>query len=258
MKFMNVIFVLVTTLIASSCSMFKSNTNQGAGTGVGNPNANLSQQQSAAFQTENKNKEAFARAAALTPGWPDASSQAAKDLIAKYGDPQETTSDMLIWRNVAPFKKIVVHKQIYSSHFPLLHQNAVEHTVDYKAPVEKIDDVWRFDGSIVLNRNRGEMSAFGQNEPMNILAFNLADKVLRGQMGSEAARVTYGKEYLNYMDGKRNANTSVLNFGTQYQTPDIDKSVTSKIRWIGDPNAKKTTQGTGSGVQDKQQAQQAR
>lgn len=231
MKYINLSLV-VAALAVTSCSMFKSNQPQG------NQYASSAAQNPQAVQTEAQNKEAFARATNLTQGWPDASTQAAKDLIAKYGDPHEVTSDSLIWRNVAPFKKIIVHKEVYSSHFPILHQNAVEHVVDYRAPVNKIDDVWRFDGSIVLNRTTGEMSAYGQSEPMNITALNLADKILRSQMSAEAARVTYGKELLAYMDGTKTATTQVLGFGSQYQTPDADKSVRDRIRWIGDPAAR--------------------
>lgn len=215
-------------LVMSGCTMFKQSqpsNQQGTASTTGN----------ASVQTENKNAEAFNKAASLTNGWPDSSVQAAKEMISKYGDPQETTSDTLIWRNIAPFKEIIVHKEVYSHRFPLLHQNSLEHVVDYKAPVGKIDDVWNYNGSIVLNRTKGEMSSFAQNEAMNILGLNLAHQVLTGRIGSEAARVMYGKETLNYMNGIKTANTEVLGFGTQINTADQGQSVTNKIRWSGDP-----------------------
>jgi hypothetical protein len=228
MKKLHLGVVMALSLGVTSCAMFKKTapTNQTSKTGTST---------STNVQTENKNKEALNKATSLTNGWPDSSIAAAKEMIEKHGDPQETTSDSLIWRNVAPFKEITVHKEVYSHRFPLLHQNALEHVVDYKAPVGKIDDVWRFNGSIVLNQTQGEMSSFGADEAMNILALNLAHSVMTGKMSSDAARVTFGKETMNYMNGNKTAYTQVLNFGTQFNTADEGVSITNKIRWIGDP-----------------------
>ncbi len=186
-------------------------------------------------QSKNINQDAFNRANSLTSGWPESSMQAARDMISKYGDPHETTSDSLVWRNVAPFKKIIVHKDVYSHRFPLLHQNSLEHVVDYKAPQGKVDDIWRYNGSVVLDRTKGTMSSYADNEAMNILSLNLAHKVLSGAMSADAARITYGKETMDFLNGKATANTSVISFGSQYNTADAGESVVNKIRWIGDP-----------------------
>lgn len=229
------ILVLLTLMLSvTGCAMFKGNQKNATG-------GSASTQDSANVQTEAKNKEAVDKAASLASGWPESSVLAAKEMIEKYGDPTETTSESLIWRNFAPFKAIIVHKAIYSHRFPLLHQNSLEHIVDYKAPLGKIDDVWRYNGSIVLNRTKGEMSSFADNEAMNVLALNLAHSVLTGKMGAEGARVTYGKETLNFMNGNKTAYTQVLNFGTQYETADPGQSVTNKIRWIGDPANQRRT-----------------
>lgn len=186
---------------------------------------------------EAKNQEAFNRAVELTQGWPQSSLKAATEMISKYGEPNEKTSELLIWKSdIAPFKKIVVHKVVFESKFPLLHQNALEHTVDYKVNIDKVDDALRFNKSLVFNKAKGEMSSFSDSEAMNILALNLADKVLRGQMGAEAARVKYGKEALNYINGDKAEITQVLNFGEQFESADPDETITSKIRWIGDPD----------------------
>ena len=222
---LGVVFGLVLPL--ASCSMMKSRPTE---------NQKVSNNQ---VQTESRDREAFEKAANLTGGWPESSVNAAKEIISKYGEPSERTTDSLIWRNIAPFKKIVVHKEVYSHRFPLLHQNSLEHVVDYRAPVSKIDDVWQYNGSIVLDRTKGEMSSFAENESMNILALNLAHQVMTGKMGHEVARVTYGKETMNYLNGKKTANTTVLNFGNQFQTADQGESITNKIQWVGDPALQK-------------------
>lgn len=235
MKKLNYGVILALTAALTSCSMFKSTS--------------PSQQQqpgatpkSTQAQTEQRNKAAFDKANSLTTGWPQASITAAREMIEKHGDPQEVTSEELIWRNVAPFKKIVVHKTVYNHKFPLLHQNSLEHVVDYRAPVAKIDDIWRYNGSVVLDRTKGEMSSFSNTEAGNILALNLAHDVMIGKRGSENARVTYGKETLDYLNGKKTAMTQVLTFGGQYETADAGESVTNKIRWQGlEPRRAPTT-----------------
>lgn len=228
MKKLNLGFIVILTFALTGCAMSKKNPAQ-------NDQGTSGSQQNQSVQTENKDAEAFNRASSLASGWPDSSIQAAKEMLSRYGEPTETTSDSLIWRNVAPFKKILVHKEVNSSRFPLLHQNALEHVVDYRAIGTKVDDIWNYNGSIVLNRTKGEMSAYGENEAMNILSLNLAHDVITGRYSADAARIMFGKETIDYMNGKLTANTGVLKFGNQWQTPDEGQTITNKIRWIGDP-----------------------
>lgn len=224
MKKLNLGVILALTAALTSCSMFKSSSPSQSGSGA---------PKSAQASSEQKNKEAFDKANGLTSGWPQASITAAREMVEKHGDPQEVTSEELIWRNVAPFKKIVVHKTVYNHKFPLMHQNALEHVVDYRAPVSKIDDIWKYNGSVVLDRTKGEMSSFSNTEAGNILAMNLAHDIMTGKRGADNARVTYGKETLNYLNGNKTAMTQVLTFGGQYETADAGDSVTNKIRWQG-------------------------
>ena len=229
MKKNYLVFVMMAIVMTmASCTMFqkKSTTTQASKT---------STPETTGVQSQNPNSDSFEKAAELTKGWPESSVIAAREMIQKYGDPQETTSDSLIWRNIAPFKKAIVHKEVYSHYFPLLHRNSLENVVDYRAPVAKIDDVWRYNGSIVLNQTKGEMSSYGENEAMNVLALNLAHKVMSGSMSSDTARVTFGKETMSYLNGTKTAYTQVLNFGTQFNTADEGVSIVNKIRWIGDP-----------------------
>ncbi len=229
----NLAAAMALSLLLSSCTMLKKQPQ--------NQTAKTNTPESTSVESENENKEAFNRAVSMTNGWPESSVTAAKEMIQKHGDPTEITSDSLIWRNIAPFKKIIVHKEVYSHRFPLLHQNALEHVVDYRAPMTKIDDVWRYNGSIVLNQTKGEMSSYAENEAMNILGMNLANQVLSGKMSSDVARVTFGKETMNYLNGNKTAYTQVLNFGSQFNTPDEGVSITNKIRWIGDPANQRRT-----------------
>src|SRR5690606_34266014 len=133
----------------------------------------------------------FEKGPKLDPGRLESSIVEVKELLPQYGDPTEVTSDRLIWSNFAQFKVIIVHKHLYSSYFPLLHQNPVEHVIDYKASSDRITNVWNYNGSVVLNTTQGEMSAFGPNEEMNILSMNLTHKIMSGEINADRARVIH-------------------------------------------------------------------
>jgi hypothetical protein len=83
-------------VMMASCTMFKDQRQTRTETASNEANV----------QTENKNKEAHDKAASMTSGWPESSINAAKEMVSKYGEPTERTSDTLVWRNIAPFKKI--------------------------------------------------------------------------------------------------------------------------------------------------------
>lgn len=178
--------------------------------------------------------DAQEKAADLTDGWPQSSSAAAAEMIEKHGLPTETTDDTLVWRNIAPFERITVRKEVHSSKFPVLHQNAVDHVVAYRAPMDKVEDVRRYNGSISIDPTKGEMTASGDSESMNILSLNLADEVMRGRLTPEEARTQYSKEALNLMNGQKSAATQELRFGRQFDTADKGKPMSDDMEWKND------------------------
>lgn len=255
MKKLNLSIALTMAIVLGGCAVTKksSDERQQQKT-VEAQNTSIEAEKNQVVQSEGKDPKATSQAAALTKGWPQASATAAQEMISKYGPPDETTSDALIWKsNIAPFKEIRVHKTVYTHKFPLLHQNALEHVVDYKVPTDKVDNVLRFNEAIIIDKNKGQMSSFAESEAMNILALNLAHEVIEGNLTPENARVKFGKETLSYMNGNRNAYTSVLAFGGQFQTPDQGETITNKIRWIGDPDQRSpaTRQAEEEKVEDK-------
>lgn len=236
MKKLNLGACLAFVMAVTGCAMTKGPSSQERQEKVKTQAMNTSKKNQV-IQTEGKDQQALSKAQSLTQGWPEASIKAAGDMVAKYGEPDESTSEMLIWKsNIAPFKEIRVHKTVYTHKFPLLHQNALEHVVEYKVPTDKVDNVLQYNEAIIIDKNKGLVSSFADSEPMNILALNLANDVIEGKLSAEAARVKFGKETLNFMNGNKTALTSVISFGGQYQTPDVGETVTDKIRWVGDPD----------------------
>jgi hypothetical protein len=128
---------------------------------------------------------------ALIEGWPEPSRKAARATIEQYGEPEEVTPRRLIWHNAGPWKRVTVHAEDLAHDFPRPHADVIETVIDYKVPVDKIDDLARFDGSLTVARTAGELAVRCEDERMGYLAMNLAHEVATGAREVAAAREAY-------------------------------------------------------------------
>lgn len=124
----------------------------------------------------------------LLSGWPDSSRDAALDMIEKYGAPDERTPSRMFWYDREPWKQIEVLKEAVPHRFPQAHEDAVRHTFAYKVPAEKLSEIASFDGSVTVERTRGELSAVCRSEPFNILTLNLSIDIASGKKTATQAR----------------------------------------------------------------------
>src|SRR6266545_3262356 len=111
----------------------------------------------------------------LMEAWPEESREAAQLVIDKYGDPSEV---------------------------PASHIDAVESVLDYRVPTEKFSPLAEFDGSVVVERTAGEISARCHDEEANFLALNLAHDIVTGERTVEDARDFYAQSMIDYREGK--------------------------------------------------------
>lgn len=161
--------------------------------------------------------------------WPSESREAAQLVIDKYGEPAEVTDSMLLWNEVGPWKRIVATKAFYEHDFPAPHIDAVESFIDYSVPTEMFTPLAEFDGSVVVERTAGEVSARCHDEEANNLALNLMHDIVKGERTVEEARRYYAKEFLDYRRGKPTPYMEKLHFeGRQGAgTGDADRRVLS-------------------------------
>lgn len=123
--------------------------------------------------------------------WPATSKMVAEEVIAKYGQPNTVSNEMLIWYNNGPWKRTVLSRDTVQHNFPTPHPDLLEQVINYKVSPEKFDDMAMYDGSVILERTKGEMSARCDKEGANLLALNLANDVATGAKTTEAARAYY-------------------------------------------------------------------
>jgi hypothetical protein len=129
--------------------------------------------------------------------WPEESREAAQLVIEAYGEPAEMTDSLLIWHEPGPWKRIVASKAFYQHEFPAPHIDAVESFIDYRVPVEMFTPLAEFDGSVVVERTAGEVSARCHDEQANFLALNLMHEMVTGARDPQGARDYYAKEFLD-------------------------------------------------------------
>ena len=127
----------------------------------------------------------------LVLGWPETPSASAKTVTRKYGLPDEATESFLIWHQRAPWKRMVLWRDEVDHAFPMPHKDVLEQVIDFRVPPESASELVRFDGSIVVERTRGELSARCEGEEANVLAFNLAYRIITGELDATGARETY-------------------------------------------------------------------
>lgn len=161
--------------------------------------------------------------------WPEESRQAAKLVIERYGEPDEVTASQLTWHRPGPWKRIVATKIYHDHNFPVPHIDSVESFIDYRVPPKKFTELAEFDGSVIVERTAGEVSARCHDEQANFLALNLMHDIVTGAKSVDEARAYYAKEFTDY---RRKLPTPYME-GLRF-TPDDGKSGDPDRRILSD------------------------
>lgn len=154
--------------------------------------------------------------------WPEAAQMAAKDMMDKYGKPDEVTPSMLAWNNKGPWAKTVVFKKEYQHDFPAPHTDLLQQWISHKVPTDKLNELVKYDGSVVVERTTGMISARCDKEGANFLALNLAHDIIMGKRTVEEAREMYGAEIMKMKAGQMTDYTKGLMFSAEMNAADPD------------------------------------
>lgn len=86
---------------------------------------------------------------------------------------------------------MIASKVFWQHDFPAPHIDAVETVIDYRVSSEFFTPLAEFDGSVVVERTAGEVSARCHDVQANNLALNLMHDVVTGAKSSTEARDYY-------------------------------------------------------------------
>jgi hypothetical protein len=73
-------------------------------------------------------------------------------------------------------------------HWPAPHTDFLTQYIDYRVPPEQAHLVAMFDGSILVDRTRGEVAARCDSEAANVLGLNMVHELVTGKRTVEEAR----------------------------------------------------------------------
>lgn len=153
--------------------------------------------------------------------WPDTARRAAHEAMDKYGAPDGMTETMLVWHDNGPWKRTIVYREEVDHRFPMPHKDVWEQVVNYDVPPGKFDELAAYDGSVIVERTKGEMSARCDKEVANFLALNLADDIIHNRRTVEDARRFYAQTIKTMKEGGSSPYLQGLRF-----TPDTNTGVT--------------------------------
>ena len=148
----------------------------------------------------------------ILSGWGETPQKVAHRTIDEYGPPNEATPSRLIWFNNGPWKRTIVYRDEVPHNFPKPHTDLLEQFIDYKVPPEKFSELAAYDGSVVPERTKGELSARCDMEEMNFLALNLAHDIVTGARTVDDARREYAEQATAFMLKREAPYTEGLRF----------------------------------------------
>lgn len=145
--------------------------------------------------------------------WPREPRESARRLIEYYGAPHEYSDSQLIWhRTKDGWKRTVLSKEETPHDFPAPHTDFLEQFIDYKVPVEMFSRLAEYDGSVMAERTKGELSARCGGTSMNFVAINLAHDIVTGRRSVKEAREEYTRLYTAFKQGEKPPYTQGFQF----------------------------------------------
>ncbi|HSH78142.1 MAG TPA: hypothetical protein VLA19_06385 [Herpetosiphonaceae bacterium] len=164
--------------------------------------------------------------AAIIERWPTAPKEGARKMLEQYGPPNEATPTKLFWYRKGPWKRIQITSDVLIHNFPALHSDFLTQWIDYHVPVDKFDEIGRYDGSCLVDRTAGEAGARCDSEAANTITLNLMHEIVTGMKSVEEARQVYAENMAAYTMGRSAPYAEQLLFPLpQGGTEDLDESM---------------------------------
>lgn len=155
------------------------------------------------------------RAEQVIASWKPKPAEVARTMITKYGQPQEVTSNRLVWHRNGPWKFTELVNEEIPHSFPMPHTDMLYQSIAYRIEPEDADELIQYDGSVILERTKGEIAARCDKEEANFLAINLAHEIATGKRSVDDARRFYAESIQTMMKtGKPNEYLQGFRFTT--------------------------------------------
>lgn len=161
----------------------------------------------------------------IISSWPENPRKSAERLRDYYGEPDEYSQSRLIWYNTKDgWKRTVLSREEIPHNFPAPHTDFLEQFIDYKVPLDAYSKLAEYDGSVIAERTKGELSARCGGTSMNFVAINLAHDIITGERTVSEARQEYSRLYQAFQNGEKPPYTQSFQFELPSQST-ADKDI---------------------------------
>lgn len=144
--------------------------------------------------------------------WHEDARTAYDQMTQEYGQPDAMTEKRAVWYDNGPWKRTIIRSEGIPHNFPMEHNDVMEQVVNYRVSTDMVDDLAEYDGSVMVERTSGELSARCDMEAANYLALNLAYEMVEEDLGVDEARQKYGEEIGALKRGEPTEYTQALLF----------------------------------------------
>lgn len=96
-------------------------------------------------------------------------------------------------------EKTIIYKEGYAHDFPEPHVDMLEQIIDYHVPAERMGELAKMEGSVIVDRTKGEVSVHCDNEGANTLSINMMHEIVTGKRTAEEAREKIVSELPKYL-----------------------------------------------------------
>ena len=167
-----------------------------------------------------------AEVARIIEAWPDPPKRVAEQMLEKYGPPNEATPTKLFWYRNGPWKRTELTSDVVAHNFPAPHTDFLTQVIAYRVPPQMISLISEFDGSIVVDRTKGEVAARCDAEAANMLGMNMVHEIVTGKRTVEEAREATAHNTVAYSMGRSAPYAERLLFDApQGGTEDLDEAM---------------------------------
>jgi len=131
--------------------------------------------------------------------WPLLSKEVTKTMMKFYGEPNTATEAEITWYYNGPWKKTIIYKDGYPHDFPEPHTDMLEQVINYHVPAEKIGELAMLEGSLFVDRTKGEVIVHCDNEGANTISMNVMHEIVQGKRTPEEARQKIKEQITKFM-----------------------------------------------------------
>jgi hypothetical protein len=131
--------------------------------------------------------------------WPLLSREVTETMMKFYGEPNTATEAEMTWYYNGPWKRTIVYKDGYPHDFPEPHTDMLEQVINYHVPAEKIGELAKLEGSLFVDRTKGEVMVHCDNEGANTISMNVMHEIVQGKRKPEEARQKIKEQITKFM-----------------------------------------------------------